>query len=198
MPIEPIAYEIMEKLEASGRANVRMDADGGIMWDDPTALSGVQYLRPDMFADALARLDREEQARRAAAREAPLGEAPPTRAPPGSRRRVPRVLLALFLILVAAGGIAFVYGASNRSPARTPVGPDCKLDTVCLETYVNDANAAVDTSVSSCNAALLAGNAPGATATITAVRCDTAVADRDRLVATAFGADATLRALSTP
>ncbi len=197
MPIDPIAYEIMEKLEASGRANVRMDVDGGITWDDPAALTGVQYLRPDMFADALARLDQEEHARRAA-REAPFAEAPPSSALPRSRRRVPRVLLALLLVLVAAGGIAFVYGASNRSPGRTPIGPDCKQDTVCLETYVNDANAAVDTSVSSCNAALLTGNAPGATATMSAVRCDTAVADRDRLVATAFGADATLRALSTP
>ena len=197
MPMDPVADEIMERLAASGRANVRMDADGTIMWDDPTALTGVQSLRPAMFADALARLENEERIRRDA-RVSPPVEMLPMHPPPPSRRRVQRALLALLLILLAAGGIALVHGASNRPLSRTPVGPDCKFDTACLETYVNDANAAVDTSVSSCNDTLLSGGYPGATATIIASRCDTAVADRDRLVATAFGANATLQALSPP
>lgn len=197
MPVDPLANELMEKLHASGRANIRMDADGSIMWDDPTALTGVQYLRPDMFADALARLDQEEQRRQAAHRSRPVA-ASPTPAPSPAHRRTPHALLALFLILLVAGGVAFVFGSSRRSPAQTPAGPDCKFDTACLETYVNDANAAVDTSVSSCSDALIFGNNPAATATIVANRCDTAVADRDRLVATAFGPNATLQALSHP
>jgi hypothetical protein len=197
MPIDPLASELMEKLHASGRANVRMDVDGSIMWDDPTALTGVQSLRPDMFAAALARLDQEEQRRPATHRSPPVVTSP-TPAPSPSHRRTPRVLLALFLILLVAGGAALVFDSSHRSPAQTTAGPDCKFDTVCLETYVNDANAAVDTSVSSCSDALIFGNNPAATATIVANRCDTAVADRDRLVATAFGPNATLQALSHP
>jgi hypothetical protein len=197
MPINSVADKIIEKLEASGRSNVRVDADGTIMWDDPTALTGVQFLRPAMFADALTRLERDEQDRRAGHVSSPMG-APSLHAPPPSPQRVQRMLLALLLVLLAAGGIALVHSASNRSPARTPVGPDCKFDTACLETYVNDANAAVDTSVSSCNDTLLSGSYPSATATIIANRCDTAIADRDRLVATAFGANATLQALSPP
>jgi hypothetical protein len=197
MPIDPLADELIAKLRASGRANVRMDADGGIMWDDPTALTGVQYLRPAQFGDALAQLDREEQRRRATDGALPVAARPERMSLP-PHRRVPYVLLALLLILLAAGGIALAHGASHRPPARTALGPDCKFDTACLQIYVNDANAAVDTSVSSCNQALLSGNSPGATAAIIAERCNTAVADRDRFVATAFGANATLQALSSP
>jgi hypothetical protein len=197
MPMDPVADEIMERLAASGRANVRRDADGTILWDDPTALTGVQVLRPAMFADALARLEWEERDRRVGHVPSPTG-APSLHAPPPSRLRVRGVLVTLFVVLVVAGGIALVHSASNRPPARTAAGPDCKFDTACLETYVNDANAAVDTSVSSCNDTLLSGGLPGATATIVANRCDTAIADRDRLVATAFGANATLQALSPP
>ena len=197
MPMDSVAAKVMEKLEASGRANVRMDVDGTIIWDDPTALAGVQSLRPDMFADALARLEEEEQTRRDAARISPSMRMPPAPALAPVRWRAPRLLLPIFLLLLAIGGVAFVYSASHKVPARTPLGPDCKYDTVCLETYVNDANAAVDTSVSSCNDPLLAGNAPIATAAFLASRCDTAVADRDRLVATAFVANATLQALTS-
>lgn len=186
---DPLAYTLMEQLAASGRPNVRMDEDGTIMWDDPAALTGVQSLRPDMFANALARLEKERQSR-----QNPPPVSPPVPSP--SRRRAPRLLFPFVLLLLVAGGVALVFGVSHKAPTRTPLGPDCKYDTVCLTTEINDANGAVDVFASSCNPTLLSGNAPAATAAIIASRCDTAVADRDRSIATAFVANATLQALS--
>jgi hypothetical protein len=56
MFMDPIAREVMARLVASGRANVRMDGQGVINWDDPTNPTGKRHLNPDMFDDALARL----------------------------------------------------------------------------------------------------------------------------------------------
>ncbi len=63
MYMDPIAREVMMRLEASGRPNVRMDAYGNISWDDPTNPTGARHLTPDMFDDALVRLAEESTGR---------------------------------------------------------------------------------------------------------------------------------------